>query len=151
MAAVMVANASRTIGDQALEIRRQAEGEFRAAVVERVREIAGKRARENETVKGDSGRSYHIPSVILDSSESFPLAFVVPLPNRAAVATRFSDLFDIRKAHERVQRESIYDEASDFRPEDLRLMRMEKVSELVPFQQTRVRFAQLIAGAPLSA
>jgi hypothetical protein len=144
MAAVMVANASRTIGDQALEIRRQAEGDFRTAVVERVREIAGKRVRENETVKGESGRSYHIPSLILDRSQSFPLAFVVPLPNRTAVPTRFAEFFDIRKAHERVRRESIYDEGSDFRPEDLRFMQMDSMSEVIPFQQTKMRMSQLI-------
>lgn len=144
MAAVMVANASRTIGDQALEIRRQVETDFRAAVVERVREIAGTRARENETVKGESGRSYHIPTIILDSSQSFPLAFLVPLPSRAAVPTRFAEFFDIRKAHDRVQRESIYDENSDFRPEDLRLMQMDSMSEVIPFQQTRVRVSQLM-------
>jgi hypothetical protein len=144
MATVMVANASRTIGDQALEIRRQSESDFRAAVAERVRDIAGTRVRENETVKGDSGRSYRIASLILDTSLSFPLAFVVALPNRAAVPDRFAEFFDIRRAHDRVRRESVYDEGSDIRPEDLRFMQMDKTSEIVPFQQTRLRFSQLI-------
>jgi hypothetical protein len=146
MAAVMVANASRTVGDQALEIRRQTENDFRIAVVERLRDIAGNRVRENQAVKGESGRSYRIPSLILDSSQSFPLAFVVPLPNRAAVSDRFAEFFDIRRAHDRVRRESVYDESSDIRAEDLRLMRMENMSEMIPFQQTRVRFAQLITA-----
>jgi hypothetical protein len=146
MAAVMVANASRTIGDQALEIRRQTESDFRTAVVERVRDIAGPRVLENETVKGESGRSYQIPSLILDSSLSFPVAFVVPLPNRAAVPTRFAEFFDIRRAHQRVRRESVYDEGSDIRSEDLRFMQTEQVSELIPFQQTRIRFTQLITA-----
>jgi len=80
MAAVMVANASRTIGDQALEIRRQAESDFRTAVADRIRDIAGsKRVRENEQVQGESGRKYRIPSLILDNSQSYALAFVVPL------------------------------------------------------------------------
>jgi hypothetical protein len=144
IAAVMVANASRTIGDQALEMRRQAESDFRAAVAERIREIAGARVRENETVAGESGRSYRIPSLILDSSQSFPVAFVVPLPNRAAVPDRFAEFFDIRKLHERVRRQTVYDEGSDIRREDLRFMQMDQVSEITPFQQTRVRFMQLL-------
>jgi hypothetical protein len=144
MAAVMVANASRTIGDQALEVRRQVENDFRTAVAERVREIAGQRARENETVSGESGRSYHIPSLILDSSLSFPLAFVVALPNRAAVPARFAEYFDVRKAHERTRRESVYDENADLRPEDRRFMETDRISEMIPFQQTRLRFSQLI-------
>jgi hypothetical protein len=146
MAAVMVANASRTIGDHALEIRRQAESDFRAAVADRIREIAGERVRENETVVGESGRSYRIPSLILDSSQSFPLAFVVPLPNRASVPDRFADFFDIRRAHDRVRRESVYDEGSDIRPEDLRLMQIDQMSEIIPFQQTRFRFVQLVSA-----
>ncbi len=125
-------------------MRRQTENDFRAAVAERIREIAGQRVRENETVIGESGRSYRIPSLILDSSQSFPLAFVVPLPNRASVPDRFAEFFDIRKAHESVRRESVYDEGSDIRPEDLRFMQMEQMSEIIPFQQTRFRFVQLI-------
>ena len=144
MAAVMVANASRTIGDHALEIRRQTESDFRMAVAERVREIAGQRVRENEAVKGESGRSYRIPSLILDSSQSFPVAFVVPLPNRAAIPDRFAEFFDIRRAHDQVLRESVYDEGSDIRPEDRRFMQLDQISELIPFQQTRFRFAQLM-------
>jgi hypothetical protein len=146
MAVVMVANASRTIGDQALEIRRQAESDFRTAVVERVRDIAGsERVRENEVVRGESGRSYRIPSIVLDRSQSYPLAFVVPLPNRASIPDRFAEFFDIRKANERARRESIYDENSDIRPEDLRFMKMDGMSEVVAFQQTRVRLTQLLA------
>ena len=148
MAAVMVANASRTIGDQALEIRRQAESDFRTAVADRIRDIAGsKRIRENEQVQGESGRKYRIPSLILDNSQSYALAFVVPLPNRAAVPDRFADFYDIRKAHQRPRRESVYDESSDIRPQDLRFMQMEGISEVIAFQQTQVRFTQLIADA----
>jgi len=146
MAVVLVANASRAVGDQALEIRRQTESDFRIAVAERVRDVAGKRVRENEIVKGESGRSYRISSVILDSSQSFPVAFVIPLPNRASVPNHFAEFFDIRKAREQILRESIYDENSDIRPEDRRFMEMDQVSEMVPFQQTRVKLAQLIAA-----
>jgi hypothetical protein len=145
MAAVMVANASRTVGDQALEIKRQTENDFRMAVAARVRDVAGQRVRENQIVKGESGRSYRIPSLILDNSRSFPVAFVVPLPNRASVPTHFAEFFDIRKAHERVRRESVYDENSDLRPEDRRFMQMDEISEMIPFQQTRLRFTQLLA------
>jgi hypothetical protein len=115
------------------------------AVAARVRDVAGQRVRENQIVKGESGRSYRIPSLILDNSRSFPVAFVVPLPNRASVPTHFAEFFDIRKAHERVRRESVYDENSDLRPEDRRFMQMDEISEMIPFQQTRLRFTQLLA------
>src|SRR3954447_20237310 len=133
MAAVMVANASRTIGDQALEIKRQSDSEFRVAVIERIRDIAGSRVRENELVRGESGRSYRVPSLVLDSSLSFPVAFIVPLPNRASVPTHFTEFFDIQKAHEIVKRGSVYDENSDIRLEDRQLMT--QVSAVIPFQQ----------------
>lgn len=146
MAVVMVANASRAVGDRALEIRRQTESDFRIAVSQRVRDVAGGRVRENEVVKGESGRSYRISSVILDSSQSFPVAFIVPLPNRASVPSHFAEFFDIRKAQEKIRRELVYDENSDIRPEDRRFMEMDHVSEMVPFQQTRLRLAQLMAA-----
>lgn len=147
MAAVMVANASRTIGDHALEIKRQLETDFRTAVVDRVRDIAGSaRVRENEIVRGESGRDYRIPSLILDSSQSYPIAFVVPLANRAGVPTRFAELFDIKRANERVQRETVYDETADLRSEDLRFMKTDDVSHVIAFQQTRMRFVELLAA-----
>ncbi len=71
IAAVMVANASRSVGDQALEIKRQVESDFRIAVIERLRELGGSRVRENELVKGESGRAYRVPSLVLDSSREF--------------------------------------------------------------------------------
>lgn len=43
----MVANASRAIGDQAIEVRRRVEHDFREALTERVRSLVGKRARVN--------------------------------------------------------------------------------------------------------
>jgi hypothetical protein len=127
-----------------LEIKRQSENEFRTAVVERIRAIAGSRFRENETVRGESGRSYRVPGMVLDVSQSFPVAFVVPLPNRASVPAHFTEFFDIRKAHEQVRRGSVYDESSDIRPEDQRLMM--EVSEMIPFLQVRLRVTR-----PLSA
>jgi len=100
LAAVMVANASRTIGDQALEIKRQTESDFRIAVIERIREIAGNRVRENETVRGESAE----PTAFLASYWTQP-----QLPSRfcdAIAKPRISSyslcrVLDIQKAHER--------------------------------------------------
>ena len=85
IAAAMVANASRTIGDRALEARHQIESDFRVAVAEKLRSIGGKRVKDNEQVKGKHGRLYRMPHVVLDASETRPIAFVMALPIDPAI------------------------------------------------------------------
>lgn len=130
LAIVMVANASRTVGDQTIYMRRQQEVDFRRVVAERVREIAGRRLRENEEIIGQSGRAYHIPNVIFDQLEREPIAFIIPLPSRALVQPHFAEFWDLRQRFQGVENDSVYDEAVSFRPEDWNLLRV--VSEIVP-------------------
>jgi hypothetical protein len=130
LAVVMVANASRTVGDQSIYVRRQQEAEFRKIVTDRVREIAGRRLRENEEMIGQSGRVYHVANVVLDVNEHDPVAFILPLPNRTLVQPHFAEFWDLRQRHLAVENSSVYDEASPFRPEDWNLLRV--VSEIVP-------------------
>src|SRR5665213_2497210 len=59
-ALTLVANASRAIADYVVEVRRQTESQFRYAVAERLREMAGNRLRENESFRGASGRVYRV-------------------------------------------------------------------------------------------
>jgi len=130
LAIVMVANASRTVGDQSIYIRRQLEGDFRKIVTDRVREAAGRRLRENEEIIGESGRAYHVPHVVLDQQERSPVAFIIPLPNRTLVPPHFAEFWDLRQRFPTVENDSVYDEAGAFRPEDWNLLRA--VSEIVP-------------------
>jgi hypothetical protein len=134
IAAMLVANASRTVGDQAIEVRRQSEGEFRYAVSERVRDLVGPRWRENQLFKGASGRSYRIGNVILDQTETAPVAFVFALPSRTAVPTQFAEMFDLRAAYPRITNDSVYNDAGDFRVREDGLL-LEKVSVLIPFSE----------------
>ena len=145
IAAMLVANASRT-GDQAIEVRRQSEGEFRYAVSERVRELVGKRWRENQLFQGASGRSYRIGNIILDASETAPVAFVFALPSRSAVPAQFTEMYDLHAAHPAIANDSVYNDAGDFRlREDGWLL--EKVSILIPFSEMQSRIPRMHEAA----
>ena len=142
LAALTVANASRAVADHTAEVRRAVEADFRQAVVDGLRAIGGRRVRENEAVKGSSGRSYRLPVVLLDHSESRPLAFVAAVPNRASVPIHLTEMFDLKGSFADVAREAVYNEGSDLREEDRSLLA--QVAELVPFTAARVRFAKLL-------
>jgi hypothetical protein len=115
---MLVANASRAVADYTVEVRRQTEGQFRYAVTERLRELAGSRLRENENFRGASGRTYRVANVVLDAQHSRPMLFVLPLSSRQAVSTQFRELYDLRAALPDILNDSIYDEESDFRPDE---------------------------------
>jgi len=139
LAIVMVANASRTVGDQSIYVRRQQDADFREAVTERVRELVGKRLRSGEDVRGFSGRLYR-PAIILDKAERARVAFVLPLATRSVVQAHFAEFWDLQKIHPNVANESVYDEHGGFRQEDLTLLR--EVTALTPFRDLRERFIQ---------
>jgi len=140
LAIVMVANASRTVGDQSIYVRRQPETDFRIAVTERVRQVVGKRLRENEEVAGFSGRIYHVPNIVLDKLERQPVAFILALPTRALVQPHFAEFWDLKQRHSHVENDSVYDEAGDFRKEDWNLLGT--VSEIVSFAGVDSHFSQ---------
>jgi hypothetical protein len=143
MAAVMVANAARSVADTVLEMRRRTEHDFRHAVSERIREVVGPRVRFNQEVKGASGRLYHVQNMILDAEQRTPIALVESLSHRAAVANQFTEFFDIKEALERISRACIYDDSSDIRDMDLRLLN--QVSDVVPFAQATGKMAEIAA------
>lgn len=137
LAALTVANASRAVADEAVEIRRSLETDFREAVLSNLRDMVGNRVRENETIKGKSGRSYRVSALILDRSEKNPLAFVSAISSRVTIPSHLTEFFDLKNAFDGVFREAIYDDASDLREEDRILMA--QVADLVPFSQVRLR------------
>lgn len=144
MAAVVVANASRTVGDQTLELRKSADRDFKQSVIEGLRKIAGSRVRENQDVKGNSGRWYRLPALILDRSEREPVAFVSTIANRSAVGGQFAELYDLKEAFGDVRREAVYDENSDLREEDRNLLA--QAGEVVPSRQVGLRFERVLAA-----
>jgi hypothetical protein len=116
-AVCLVANASRSVADYVFEIRRQADYDFRTVVVDALREIVGSRARPYEEFKGKSGRIYRLP-VILDRDERAAQNFIAPLAHRYNVPNGFGMLYDLGLAFPHVERDAVYDESSDIRPED---------------------------------
>ena len=114
----LVANASKSIGDLIVELRRQSESQFRYVVTEGLREIVGNRLRLDESFKGASGITYRVPNVILDKNLQNAFAFAVPLASRSAVPSQFRELFDLRAAFPSIYNESIYNDLSDFRPQE---------------------------------
>ena len=140
VACIVVANVSRTIGDQILEIRRHAENEFKEVVAELLKNAVGRRLRSHEQVFGASGRAYRVPHLILDNSERNPIAYVVPVINRNAILPSFGELFDIKKGSPQVLNDVIYNDQSDIRDEDRRLL-SEASDQVIPFIDASRHFA----------
>jgi len=144
---MLVANASRSAGDMAAETRRQSENHFRAVLTNRIREIVGPRLRENEAFKTMSGITYRVPNTILDAEARQPVAFVLPLVSRSAVANQFRELFELKVAFPMIVRESVYDEESDFRPvEDG--WALAQIGEVTPFHDLQRALPALLANVP---
>jgi hypothetical protein len=139
----LVANASRAVGDVIVEIRRHGESQFRHVVTEGIREIAGDRLRENESFKGASGTTYRVPNVILDQNLQVARAFVLPVASRSAVPTQFRELFDLRAAFPDVYLESIYNDESDFRPQQDGWV-LQQVGEVLPISALRARMPKIL-------
>lgn len=143
LATAMVANASRTIGDQTLEVRRRLEHDFSEAVSQRLREAVGSRVRPHHEIEGASGRRYRVGNIVLDQAEKVPVAFIESFANRANVPSHFMEFFDLKPQYPNTERLSVYDENEQFPQADLNLL--SKVSDVVSYQQSRSRFAALSA------
>jgi len=141
-AVAMVSNASRSVADYALEIRKHAESDFRAILVEAIRDVIGSRLRENEEFRGGSGRSYRVSAVILDEMESSPRAFVAPVANHSAVEHAFAMLSDLHQKFASVANESVYNEASDIREEDRKFL--ETIGGVTPLMLAQSHFRQMV-------
>ncbi len=140
IAVALVANASRLIADQAMEIRRQSDNEFRHAVTAILKEIVGERLRENEQIRGSSGRLYRVGNVILDAGQTKPIAFVSSVSSRGTVPNCFSEMYDLSKAFSGVANESVYADHGDLRQEDKAFL--SQVSRVIAFSQTATEFAR---------
>jgi hypothetical protein len=145
VAASLVANASRSVADYALEVKRHAESDFRNLVSDVLREVVGKRLRENEELRGISGRNYRVSAVILDETESDPLRFIASVANRAVVPQNFAMLYDLHGHYQNVENSAVYDETSDIRSEDRLLL--QSTAQVFGLMEAKLRFKSIVGPA----
>lgn len=137
----VVANASRSVADIALESRRQFERDFSEAVTITLREIVGSRLRTREGVKGKSGREYRVENVILDRHEKHRVAFIESIRTRSVVADRFMEFHDLSQIHTNVDCFSVTTGNDYLTDPDEILLR--EVSRIVPYSESKLHFAEL--------
>ncbi|WP_175426376.1 DUF1828 domain-containing protein [Azospirillum brasilense] len=143
VAIVLVANASRVVGDQALRAAAEHAEIFREAVSSRLRELVGTRLREREAIVGSSGREYRVGNIILDRAEKAPIAFVEAVPNQQAVERRVSEFLDLKEEYPEIARESVYDDRVEW--ENHSLILLKHVSNPVPFSRSELRIKAIAA------
>lgn len=144
VAVAVVANASRTIADQLLQIHPQPILSFKQTVIERVKEFVGStRVRENELVIGNSGTEYHIGAAVLDRHLSKPVAYVEAVRDMEGVNKRLREFYDISLVPELadMSRIVLYDDAAQLRQGDLLVL--QNVSNVVRFSDAEARLRPL--------
>jgi hypothetical protein len=143
--AAIVANASRSVGDQLLQRPVLPALDFRKEVLEKVREVVGaKRYRENEEVLGASGYSYQVSAVVLDASAAGPISYVEPVRDHDTATKKFREFWDISRSEEfgSIRRIALFDDKRNWDSSDLIIL--QEVSNLVRVSDAAQRMAQLI-------
>ncbi len=143
-AVIMVANASRLVGDYAYSVRRKTIRDFKREVTNAVSEVLGSdRIRNDEEVVGESGTQYKVNVIILDETKARPIAFVETIAEQNAVNGRFRAFYDIKLNDNisGIDRLSIYDDRHQWRAGDLLLL--QNVSNPVPFTNIKPRLMKL--------
>jgi hypothetical protein len=147
LAIAVVANASRTIADQLLQIHAQPIMSFKQTVIERVKEYVGSsRVRENEPVIGDSGTEYHVGAAVLDQTLAKPVALVEAVRDMDGVNKRFREFYDISLVPKLsdMARIVLYDEKADLRQGDLLVL--QNVSNVVRLSDVEARLRHLASA-----
>ncbi len=146
--AAIVANASRTVGDQLIQKQVIPILDFRAQVLGAVKEIVGsKRYRENEEIYGQSGYSYHVSAVILNENASEPVGFVEPIKDHESATKKFREFWDISRSERfgSVARISLFDDSRHWDSSDLVIL--QEVSNLVRLSDAKVRMRDFVQAA----
>lgn len=145
--AAIVANASRTIGDEMLSRANQPIIDVRREVLERIRGTVGaSRYRENEEVFGESGSPYKISAVVLDEAKANPIGFIEPVKDHDAATKKFREFWDISQSDQYVgvHRVSLYNEKWGWAQGDLALL--QKVSNVVRLADTETRMKEFVTS-----
>jgi hypothetical protein len=143
--AAIVANASRAVGDQVFHRQLLSPVDFRREALSRVRDLVGeKRFRENEEVFGESGYSYQVSAVILDSAASSAISFVEPIKDHESATKKFREFWDISRSGQfgNVKRISLFDDRRNWDQADLVIL--QEVSNLVRLSDAEVRVKELM-------
>lgn len=141
VAMTLVGCASRLIADHALKADQAPLHDFKSSLLGKIVSVVGNnRVRTNEEFSGHLGGKYRVSAVVLDASESKPVAFVEPVSDREAVARRFKQFYDLSRnaAYDQIDRVVVYDDANPIPSGDALLL--EEVSNLVRFVDAPVRF-----------
>lgn len=146
--AAIVANASRSVGDQLLSQPRAPMIDFREEVISRIRGVVGaKRIRENEEMYGESGYSYKVSAVILDDVAARPIAIVEPIKDHEAATKKFREFWDLSRSSQYLStaRLSLYDGTKSWNQADLILL--QEVSNVVRLEDAERRVRALAEAA----
>lgn len=145
IAIALVANASRAVGDQALEHREKKIRDFRKEVSLVLRDVLPQQRLRSERVIGTSGTEYQVSNVVLTPDGQHTLAFIEPVADQKAVDKRFREFFDIasNENYSGVQRISVFDDRSAWRDGDIAVLN--RVSNTVPFSSLPKRARGLAA------
>ena len=144
LAIVLVANASRTVGDQALEAKRRPIASFKRELTEVVSELYGNRVRQEEAIQGTGSIIYRIDAVILDKTETKRIAFVEALGDEQSVNRRFREFYDLKRLYRDVpHRIAVYDNRRSWRDGDLSILK--DVGEPLPYSEARSHLTSLAA------
>jgi len=144
LAVVIVANASRSIGDELLVIPSVPMIDFKAEALEILRHsIGAERIKENETILGESGSKYTASALILSRDHSRPLGIVEPVKDHEAATRKFREFWDIAQNSDlsHLERISLYDDRRQWAAADLNLL--QNVSNIVRLSDSRTRMQEL--------
>lgn len=143
IAITIVANASRSVGDQILYKNTEPLVDFRREAIEKIRfAVGGKRLRENEEVFGDSGYAYRVSAAVLDHNQNRVMGYVEPIKDHDAATKKFREFWDISKAESSkdIARISFYDDKRNWKSSDLILL--QKVSNVVRLSDSDARMKE---------
>ncbi len=141
----MVANASKLVGDQSVELRALITTDFKKEVAHLMRLSLGEdRVKIDDGVLGDSGINYKMKIVLLNQEKTAPQAFVETVSEQKAVNAPFRAFYDIQKnaSLRDIRRLSVYDDRHQWRPGDLILL--QDVSAIVPFTTAQMHLDRVL-------
>ena len=144
VAIAIVANASRSIGDQMLHTPTAPILDFKAEALHILRSSIGfDRVRENETVLGESGSKYTASALVLSSDRSRAISIVEPVKDHEAATKKFREFWDISQnvGLSHLSRISLYDDRREWSAADLTLL--QNVSNIVRLTDTENRMREL--------
>jgi len=140
----LVANASRTIADEARNVHYSRAQSFRRKVQDIVLEMVGDRVRQKEEVYSTSGKRYRISNVLLDQEKRKPIAFIEAVPSPDVATRKVVEFLDLKDKYPEVACEAIYNDRRGILDQsDISIL--QKVANPVPWTHAKNRIKFLAA------